>query len=174
MEFQFKIILGGEGAVGKTSLLHRFIHNEFSTSYKMTMGVDLKTKEVKYEDHSVNLTIWDIGGQERFKFMRRSYYSGASGALLIFDLTRDYTYQQLVGKWFPEMLKFIKVKIPFLLIGNKRDLIKDTGRIIEPVEINKFVQDNNSIYMETSARTGENVEVSFIELTKKMIASKSS
>ncbi|MFX0073234.1 MAG: Rab family GTPase [Candidatus Hermodarchaeota archaeon] len=168
MEYQFKIILIGDPAVGKTSIIDRFVHDEFSSSYQMTMGVDFLRKEIQDKDFNVKLTIWDIAGQDRFKFMRKNFYRGSKGALLIFDLTRESTYQGLIKNWYPEMKQFLNVNIPFILIGNKVDLIKDTGRIVNADDARAFAENNNSIYIETSAKTGENVENAFKELTRRI------
>lgn len=169
VDYQFKIILIGPGSVGKTSLLNRFINNQFESSYKMTMGVDLLTKQIDLDGKEVNLNLWDVGGQERFKFMRQSFYKGTSGALLIFDLTRANTYETLVNKWHPEMIKFIGHSIPFILVGNKVDLLPDVGNVIDSDKVTEFADSNFSIYIQTSAKTGEKVEDAFLDLTKRMI-----
>lgn len=169
VDFQFKIILIGAGSVGKTSLIDRFINDKFESSYKMTMGVDLLTKQINLDGKEVNLNLWDVGGQERFKFMRQRFYKGTSGALLIFDLTRANTYDKLVNKWHPEMIKFIGRSIPFIIVGNKLDLLPDVGNVIDSNKVTEFADDNFSIYIQTSAKTGEMVEDAFIKLTKRMI-----
>lgn len=170
--FHYKILLIGPGSVGKTSLLNRFVHDSFSTSYNITMGVDFLDKTINFNKSTVTLTIWDVGGQERFKSMRRSYYSGTSGALLIFDLSRADTYKKLINTWYSELTTFCKNDVPFLLIGNKVDLIKDIGPVIKENEANEFAESKNSIYIETSAKTGENVEEAFKELTRKIASKK--
>jgi small GTP-binding protein len=169
MEFSYKIILLGPGAVGKTSLLHRFVMNQFSSSYRMTMGVDFLKKELNVQNNTINLTIWDVAGQERFKFMRKNYYRGAQGALLIFDLTRENTFNKLINKWYPEMIQFLTNDIPFLLIGNKLDLIKEIGYVVDSNSPKEFAESKDSIYIETSAKTGENVEESFEELSRRVL-----
>ena len=123
-------------------------------------------KEINVDEHSVKLTILDVGGQERFKFMRKNFYRGASGALLIFDLTRATTYEIVSRKWYPEMLNFVGSNIPFLLVGNKLDLVKDVGEVVDKNAAKEFAESKGSIYIETSAKTGENVEEAFIELTR--------
>jgi small GTP-binding protein len=159
----------GPGAVGKTSLLHRFVMNQFSSSYRMTMGVDFLKKELRIQNSTINLTIWDVAGQERFKFMRKNYYRGAQGALLIFDLTRENTFTKLINKWYPEMAQFLTNDIPFLLIGNKLDLIKEIGSVVDSNSAKDFAKNRESIYIETSAKTGENVEEAFVELSRRIL-----
>lgn len=133
------------------------------------MGVDLLNKEIDVDGSRVVLNLWDVGGQERFKFMRHSFYKGTSGALLIFDLTRAETLETLMKKWHPEMIKFIGHSIPFILIGNKVDLVPDVGDVIDSEKVNEFIDSNFSIYIKTSAKTGENVEDAFLELTRRLI-----
>jgi Ras-related protein Rab-4B len=170
MEYQYKVILIGPSAVGKTSLLDRFIHNQFSQSYKLTIGVDFMNKDITIGDSTVKLNIWDIGGQDRFKAVRKSFYSGVSGALSIFDLTRAATYEGVIDKWYPEMMQFASSEVPFILIGNKKDLIGDIGQAIESNIPEEFAAKNESIYIETSAKTGENVEEAFIKLAQRILS----
>ncbi len=166
---RFKIILIGPGAVGKTSLVKRFVEDSFSTSYKVTIGVDFLEKEVSINaEESAKLTIWDIGGQDRFKFLRSKFYDGAHGALLVFDLSRADTYKEM-KKWLSQMWKFAGENVPFVLIGNKVDLLKDIGEVVEQKEARTFAEYEGSIYIETSAKTGANVEEAFSQLTKKLI-----
>ncbi|MFX1398545.1 MAG: GTP-binding protein [Promethearchaeota archaeon] len=168
VEYHFKLILIGPGSVGKTSLLNRFVHDHFSQSYQMTMGVDFLNKKLTFEEDEVTLTIWDVGGQDRFKAMRTTYYSGTGGAMLVFDLTRPNTFEKIKNTWYPELTKFCGNNIPFLLIGNKVDLIKDVGSTIKEEKARIFAETKNSIYIKTSAKSGQMVEDAFLSLTKRV------
>lgn len=169
LEYSFKVILIGPGAVGKTSILNRFVKNAFSDSYKLTLGVDFLVKGIEIDTGTTaKLNIWDIGGQKRFDFMKRSFYKGAKGALIVFDLTRADTYAEM-REWLSDLHESIEEKVPFILIGNKADLVKDIGEIIERKDAQDFAKKEKSIYLETSAKTGLNVEEAFKQLTQIMI-----
>ncbi len=170
--FKLKVLLTGAAAVGKTSLVHRFIKNRFAANYKLTVGVDILTKDVEFGPSEIaTLSIWDIGGQQRFEFIRSTFYKGAAGALLVFDLTREQTYTES-RKWLTEIRQFAGQDIPFVLIGNKLDLIEDVGEVIDRDEARSFAEGEGSIYIETSAKSGINVDESFTELTRRIIDSR--
>jgi small GTP-binding protein len=169
IEYYFKCLVIGPGAVGKSSLIRRFIENKFSASYRFTIGVDIFSKTVEFEEGKFSrLSLWEVGGQERFKVLRRSFYEGSHGALLVFDLSRANTFPKM-KEWFIDLRKIIKEKIPTLVLGNKSDLLPEVGYVINRDEPKQFARLEESIYLETSAKTGENVEKAFIELTKLMI-----
>ncbi len=170
--FKLKILLTGAAAVGKTSLVHRFIKQRFQANYKLTVGVDILTKDVEFRQGEIaTLSIWDIGGQQRFEFIRSTFYKGAAGALLVFDLTREQTYTE-TRKWLTEIRQFSSESIPFVLIGNKADLVQDVGTVIDSNEARAFAENEGSIYIETSAKSGVNVDDSFTELTRRIIDSR--
>lgn len=172
--FKLKVLLTGAAAVGKTSLVHRFIKNKFKKNYQLTVGVDILAKDVEYKPGEIaTLSIWDIGGQQRFEFIRSTFYQGAAGTLLVFDLTREKTYQA-TKKWLTEIRQFAGEDIPFILIGNKVDLVEDVGRVVDKDEAQNFADRENSIYIETSAKTGAHVDEAFTELTRRIIESRTS
>ena len=170
--FKLKVLLTGAAAVGKTSLVQRFIKNRFAANYTLTVGVDILTKDVEFRQGEVaTLSIWDIGGQQRFEFIRSTFYKGAAGALLVFDLTREQTYTE-TRKWLTEIRQFAGENIPFVLIGNKVDLVEDVGMVIDRKEAEAFAKKEGSIYIETSAKTGIHVDEAFSELTRRIIDSR--
>lgn len=160
INFKYKVLLIGPAAVGKTSLLHRFVDGEFKGDYAATIGAQFLTKEL--EDSQLNL--WDIGGQPRFLDLRTTFYRGTQGALLVYDLTRKQTFEEL-NHWHFEMNATLAREVPFILIGNKLDLVKER-RAVSKDAAERFAKERNSIYIETSALSGENVEEAFIELTR--------
>ncbi|MHA1697456.1 MAG: Rab family GTPase [Promethearchaeota archaeon] len=168
--YKVKLILAGPAAVGKTSLIKRFVKSSFQADYKLTIGVDILTKDVALRNGEIaTLSIWDIGGQKRFEFIRTTFYKGASGALLVFDLTRAETYKEVTEKWYNEISRYCP-GIPVVLIGNKADLMDQLGRIIDESIPRKWVEEINSIYIETSALAGQNVDEAFLEIAERMVA----
>ncbi len=168
-KYNFKILLLGAPAVGKTSILYRFVKNKFSHDYITTIGINYLTKEINLDEkYYAKLVIWDVAGQEKFKFLRKSYYEGTNGALLIFDLTSLNSYEDL-KQWLSEMFEIMHKKIPFIIIGNKLDLVKDINRAIDLDNVKDFAENQDSIYIETSAKTGENIEEAFTKLTQLII-----
>ena len=169
--FVFKVIIIGAGAVGKTSLLHRFVENKFSFRYKLTIGADFLSKIIEgypNPDTTCKLQIWDIGGQERYKFLRSSFFDGANGALVVFDISRWHTYEEL-NDWLSDFREFAGENVPFILIGNKVDLIKDVYGEYDKEGVEEYAKSENTYFVETSAKTGENVEGAFLNLTHRMI-----
>ena len=164
---KFKIILAGDGAVGKTSLINRFVTGSFTGDYKATIGVAISSKQVIAEDDEVNLQIWDIAGQTLFRQFRKKFYTKAKGALLVFDLTVPKSLDNLRA-WI-EDIQEITGEIPFVLIGNKADLTE--LRAVSPEEINEFFKGQSKIaaYFNTSALTGTNVENAFIGLVTQIV-----
>jgi len=173
--WRFKVCLTGDVAVGKTSLLHRFVKGSFGSDYITTVGLDYLSKDIEVDYNLCKLVIWDIGRQERFKPVGKgvikSFYKGASGALFIFDVTELNSFES-VDVWHSEMMEALSDEnknIPFILVGTKLDLVTDTGRTIDVEIAEKFAKKYNSIYIETSAKTGENVEATFLELIQRMM-----
>jgi len=163
--FKQKVLLCGPAGVGKTSLIMRFIKSKFQSEYKLTVGVDILTKDVQLDNGQiVTLTLWDIGGQDRFAFIRSTFYRGAKGALLVFDLSRAATWDD-IKNWRAEIKQFAG-DIPFVLIGNKLDLIPDVGEVIDREQCRKYAESEGSLYIETSAKNNIRVDEAFKTLAQ--------
>jgi len=121
----FKIVLVGDSGVGKTNLLTRFSKNEFSLESKTTIGVEFATKTITTEQgHVIKAQIWDTAGQDRYRAIASSYYKGAAGALVVYDITKPNSFQN-VEKWLKELRDHGAEDMILMLIGNKSDLEKD-------------------------------------------------
>ena len=165
---KLKIVICGPPGSGKDSLLHALAIPRFQTDYKLTVGVDILFKDVKLSNNQMaTLSIWDIGGQERFSFIRSTFYKGASGAILVFDLSRAVTWDD-IKNWYAEIKRFAG-DIPFVLIGNKLDLIQDVGEVIDRDECREYAERQGSIYVEASEKNIIAVEDAIIELTEKIV-----
>lgn len=149
--------------VGKTSLINRFVTGSFKREYKATIGVDIFTKQLSVMNQMINLQIWDIAGQTSFRKFRERFFQGSRGALLVFDLTTQKSLDNLHLSWIRD-IKAITGEIPQILIGNKVDL-KDSI-VIKPEMLSKFLDNNQEVlaHFNTSALTGENVELAFNKL----------
>ncbi|MFX0014269.1 MAG: Rab family GTPase [Promethearchaeota archaeon] len=171
-----KICLLGDGAVGKTALRERYLGKQFSSGYVMTIGADFAVKKTRITteegEKEVKFQIWDLAGQPRFNSVRELYYKGSHGGLLVFDITRRDSFTNL-NAWIDELYKNSgRGAIPVAVLGNKVDLRADVDDYVTRDEAlkytenlkNKFQFNCNIPYLETSAKTGENVDESFINL----------
>ena len=166
--FKLKVILIGRDLI-KNRLIQQIIKNRFAANYKLTVGVDILTKDVEFKPGEVaTLSIWDIGGQQRFEFIRSTFYKGAAGALLVFDLTREQTYIE-TRKWLTEIRQFSNENIPFVLIGNKVDLLEDVGEVIDRNEARSFAEKEGGLYIETSSNGIDIVEYAICTLISRII-----
>ncbi|MFX0082784.1 MAG: Rab family GTPase [Candidatus Hodarchaeota archaeon] len=167
IDYQFKIIVVGDPTVGKTSLILRYTNNAFRRSYVSTLGVHVSNKIFKTEDSTIiQLVLWDVGGQERFKLMRKQFYQGSDAILLVFDLTNPETFSN-IPVWFLDIKKQInKLDEDFTgyIIGNKKDLKEDIKITADNAQ--KLADQMNLKYLETSALSGENVDYAFTTLAK--------
>lgn len=173
-KYLFKIILAGSGGCGKTTLLNRYTTGQFNTDTKMTIGVDFAVHhlDLRNDNGSATLQIWDFGGEERFRTMLASFCQGASGALLFFDLLRTHTFYEL-NEWL-EIIRRNTRSIPIILLGAKYDLIESPGDLnIDPQQIMSFIKYNKiNGYLSISSKTGLNVNQSFDKLTELMVGTK--
>ncbi|MDF1538556.1 MAG: GTP-binding protein, partial [Candidatus Thorarchaeota archaeon] len=168
--YLFKVMIIGEGAVGKTALVNRYTTGQFETDYKTTIGSQFAVKLTHISPpestHSIGIKVqaWDVAGQARFKAVRKMYYSGAAGTLVVFDVTRRRSFSELV-KWIEECDESVGMRVPIICVGNKIDL---PDRAVPSDEAKKWAEDQEFLYMESSAKTGEGVADMFTVLSEIM------
>jgi small GTP-binding protein len=169
-QFLFKTMVIGEGAVGKTTLVNRYVTGVFERDYKTTIGSQFAVKlthisppETEYST-GIKLQAWDVAGQARFKAVRKMYYSGAAGVILVFDVTRRRSFTEL-AKWVEESDESIGIRAPMVCVGNKTDL---PDRAVPSDEAKRWAEDRGFLYMESSAKTGEGVADMFTVLAEVM------
>jgi len=169
MVYRIKVIIIGEAGVGKTSLVKKFVSGHFTRDYRTSIGANLFVKELNLNSNTnVSIQIWDIAGQERWKKMRHLYYRGAHGALIVGDLTRGKTFEQLKEFWNQDIKKYCG-EIPKILVVNKVDM----DPIISNNDIEKLAQVINvKATIFTSAKNGQNVEKAFHQIAEEIITSK--
>lgn len=151
--------------VGKSCLLLQFTDKRFQPVHDLTIGVEFGARMVTIDNKQVKLQIWDTAGQESFRSITRSYYRGAAGALLVYDITRRDTFKHL-SRWLEEARQHSQSNMVIMLIGNKNDL--EHRRAVSTEEGKAFAEANGLIFMETSAKTAFNVEQAFINTAEKI------
>jgi small GTP-binding protein len=170
-EYAFKLILGGDGGVGKTSMVHRFVENEFNVDYKSTIGTSIMKKECEFEnlESKVRFVIWDLAGQSQFKRVRSSYVANSEAGILVFDVTRRETYDN-IKNWHKEILDSAPA-ITLIIAGNKIDLVD--SRAVSRQEGEELPKKLGLSYIEASAKTGDNIEDAFkilaLQIIKKFV-----
>ena len=165
-EEKFKVVVVGDSGVGKTNLIKRFILNEFSLDSKATVGVEFISKNYNINNKIIKIEIWDTAGQERYKSITSAYYKGAKGAMIVYDVTNQTSFNN-IDKWYFEIKEKASKNINLMLIGNKTDLNKV---ICREDAINKAKSLNIPV-METSANNSSNVKEAFYDLIKEMYKS---
>lgn len=162
-KYLFKYIIVGDTAVGKSCLLLQFTDKRFTPVHDLTIGVEFGSRTLTIDGNQVKLQIWDTAGQEKFRSITRSYYRGAAGALLVYDITRRDTYEHLTS-WLEDCRKYSNQNLTIMLVGNKSDL--ETKREVSKEEGEAFAKKHDLFFMETSAKTAVNVENAFLETAR--------
>ncbi|KAL1564868.1 Ras-related protein RABA2a [Salvia divinorum] len=157
-DYLFKVVLIGDSGVGKSNLLSRFTRNEFCLESKSTIGVEFATRTLQVEGRTVKAQIWDTAGQERYRAITSAYYRGALGALLVYDVTKPTTFEN-VSRWLKELRDHADSNIVIMLIGNKTDL--KHLRAVATEDAQSFAEKEGLSFIETSALEATNVEKAF-------------
>ena len=162
----YKVLTVGDGGVGKTTLLHRYIKGEFLANTQMTLGVGFQVSNMIVDGTTIMLQIWDFGGQEQFRFMLERYSLGARGAAVMFDLTRVITLEN-IEQWI-NICRKGNPNVPLILVGTKLDLASDI--MVDDSYVKEIMETYNLFdYIKTSSKNGEGVHEIFEKLTKKII-----
>lgn len=178
---RLKIVIIGDGTVGKTSIARRFSQRTFTHDYKRTIGTDFFSKRVQYNHKvlgpvTVDWMLWDLAGQPTWRDVRGNFYTGAKAAVVVFDITSRDSYEH-VKNWIEELRKHVKDSIPILLVGNKIDLREEADNALTFEDGKKLAEElSNELgqeipYIETSAKEGQNIDESFERLFNLIIDS---
>ena len=161
----FKIVLIGDSFVGKTNIMSKYLKNEFHEDSKATVGVEFGAKKFDIDGKAVKAQIWDTAGQERYKAITTTYYKGAKGALIVYDITRKETFDS-VDRWISELNNSGDKNMTMLLIGHKCDL--DCQRQVTKEQGEEKAKAFKVAFLETSASSGENLDVAFEMIMKEV------
>ena len=157
-DHMFRYIIVGDMAVGKSCILLQFTDHKFRHQHELTIGVEFGGKNIQVKDKTIKIQIWDTAGQEAFQAITRTYYKGAIGALLVYDITRKETFDHII-KWYNEVILNGSKDICCILIGNKKDL--EDQRQVKYEDGKRLAEEHNLLFLETSAKTAENVQECF-------------
>ncbi|GJP37996.1 hypothetical protein CLOM_g15059 [Closterium sp. NIES-68] len=157
-DYLFKVVLIGDSGVGKSNLLSRFTRNEFCLESKSTIGVEFATRSIQVDGKTIKAQIWDTAGQERYRAITSAYYRGAVGCLLVYDITKHVTYEN-VERWLKELRDHADSNIVIMLVGNKSDLRH--LRAVTTEDAHSFAEKEGISFIETSALESTNVENAF-------------
>ena len=169
-DYIWKLLVCGQGGVGKTTLLHRYIHNEFVEDMKMTIGCQFHTQILERQGRNLNLVMWDLGGQDQFRWFQDRFFKGANGAIVVFDVHRLESISQ-VEDWVQLTRNNTSNNIPIVLLGNKCDLFNGYGKYENVREIaTSLVEDLElNCYITTSAKNDINVAKTFDYITNLLL-----
>ena len=157
-DYLFKVVIIGDSGVGKSNLLSRFTRNEFHLDSKSTIGVEFATRSIQHDGKVIKAQIWDTAGQERYRAITSAYYRGAVGALIVYDITKRLTFEN-VERWLKERRTHADPSIVVMVVGNKCDL-KHLQAVLTD-DAKAFAEQNNLAFIETSALDSTNVDLAF-------------
>jgi len=162
----FKLLLIGDSGVGKTCILFRFSDDAFNTTFISTIGIDFKIKTIELRGKKIKLQIWDTAGQERFHTITTSYYRGAMGIMLVYDITNSKSFDN-IAKWLRNIQEHANEDVEKMILGNKCDM--EDKRVIPKERGEAIARENGIRFLETSAKTNVNIDRAFIELSESIL-----
>ncbi|XP_031567961.1 ras-related protein Rab-1A [Actinia tenebrosa] len=160
-DYLFKLLLIGDSGVGKSCLLLRFADDTYTESYISTIGVDFKIRTIELDGKTIKLQIWDTAGQERFRTITSSYYRGAHGIIVVYDVTDQESFNN-VKQWLQEIDRYACENVNKLLVGNKCDLT--TKKVVDFTTAKEYAESLGVPFLETSAKNATNVEQAFMTM----------
>ncbi|EAN31996.2 GTP-binding protein ypt2 [Theileria parva strain Muguga] len=168
-DYLFKLVLIGDSGVGKSCLLLRFADDSFTDSYITTIGVDFRFRTLFVKDKRVKLQIWDTAGQERFRTITSTYYRGADGIIMVYDITDKSSFEH-INDWLTEVNKYSSEDTCKLLLGNKSDM--EDSRDVSATDVQRLSEVIEVPAMDVSAKTGHNIDKAFYSITEKLVSLK--
>ncbi|KAL6063560.1 Ras-related protein Rab-11A, variant 3 [Balamuthia mandrillaris] len=178
VDYLVKVVIIGDSGVGKSNIMSRFTNGQFYEDSKTTIGVAFATKSFSINPDSPDLTpqegtdvklqVWDTAGQERYRALCSAYYRGALGALVVYDITNRQSLEH-IPKWLEELDRYCTQDVVVILVGNKCDLVSQ--RCVSVEEGKRLAEKENMFFIETSAKSGSNIEKAFVQLTKGALSS---
>uniref|UniRef100_A0AAX7VFC5 Uncharacterized protein n=2 Tax=Astatotilapia calliptera TaxID=8154 RepID=A0AAX7VFC5_ASTCA len=164
-DYLFKLLLIGDSGVGKSCLLLRFADDTYTESYISTIGVDFKIRTIDMDGKTVKLQIWDTAGQERFRTITSSYYRGAHGIIIVYDVTEQESFNN-VKQWLDEIDRYACENVSRLLVGNKSDLV--SKKVVDAATAQDLASSLKIPCLETSAKSSDNVERAFLTMASEI------
>ncbi|MFX1485496.1 MAG: Rab family GTPase [Promethearchaeota archaeon] len=164
-KYIFKLTVLGDAEVGKTSIIYRYSENRFIGRYIPTIGIDFSAKLMILGDYNINLVIWDLGGQHKYRVLRKHYLEGSRGSILVYDITNKNSFDH-IDRWFNDVFRHCG-RVPCILVGNKADM--ESKRVIASRDGEELADKLGIKFIETSAKSGLNVSEAFNSIAQMMI-----
>ena len=170
-DITLKILVVGDSSVGKTNFVMRLINNEFNKNYMTTSGIDLKTTDIEIKNKKIHVQLWDTAGQEKYRAITKNLFLKVMGALIIYDITNETSYNNLKS-WVSLIKEECGKHMQIILVGNKSDL--NLERKVDKDMVINYAREQKIEYIETSSKTGENVKKAVVMLCEKILENKDS